>query len=79
MSEGESEDHSQQARQQQLLRLRELCIPEVVTLLQKVLQETKQYDELKQLVELIQSEDYQLYKVGGLPSLGWGRVLKYIS
>ncbi|XP_067945388.1 nuclear pore complex protein Nup107-like [Watersipora subatra] len=62
MSEGESEDPNYLARQEQLTRLRQLCIPEVVSLLHKILDETQRKDELKQLIDIIQSENYQLYK-----------------
>ena len=52
-----------QARQEQLCRLRELCIPEIVSLLHKVYIETERYSECARLAELIQSDKYSLYQV----------------
>lgn len=63
MGDTESDNPDHMARQEQLVRLRQLCIPEITTLLHKVLQETNRKDELRQLVDIINSEDTQLYKV----------------
>ena len=63
MSEAEADDPNADVRQEVLVKIRQLCIPEVVSLLHKVLQETNRFDEVRQLIDIVKSEDYQLYKV----------------
>ncbi|KAF8770653.1 Nuclear pore complex protein Nup107 like protein [Argiope bruennichi] len=50
-------------RQLQLSHLRKLCLPHVVRLLQELLLSEEKYKETIQLVDIIASERYQLYKV----------------
>ncbi|GFR16748.1 nuclear pore complex protein Nup107 [Trichonephila clavata] len=50
-------------RQLQLSHLRKLCIPHVTRLLQDLLQSQNRHKEATQLVDIISSERYQLYKV----------------
>nr|CAD7409469.1 unnamed protein product [Timema cristinae] len=61
----ETEEDSDEihSRNQQLVNLRQLCIPKVVLLLLTVLHNMKEYSECIQLPELIVSQQYQLYKV----------------
>ncbi|GFS99260.1 nuclear pore complex protein Nup107 [Nephila pilipes] len=50
-------------RQLQLSHLRKLCLPHVTRLLQDLLQSENKFKEAIQLVDIISSEKYQLYKV----------------
>lgn len=56
-------DEAADARSCQLLRIRQLCIPELVSLLHKILHETGAYQQCVRIADLIASEDHQLYKV----------------
>jgi len=50
-------------RQHQLLVLRQICIPYLTFLLQKVFDSSKQLRSVLQLAEVIQSKEYKLYEV----------------
>ncbi|GIY30244.1 nuclear pore complex protein Nup107 [Caerostris extrusa] len=54
---------TEENRQLQLVHLRKLCIPHVARLLQDLLLSEEKYKEAIQLVDIISSERYQLYKV----------------
>lgn len=51
------------SRREQLKRLRQLCIPEIASLLHTVLNSTKNYKECVKLADLIASENHRLYQV----------------
>lgn len=51
------------AREHQMEKLRELCIPKVTLLLHSVMTEMNEHAECIQLADILASEQYQLYKV----------------
>ena len=57
------ERERQASRREQLKRLRQLCIPEIASLLHTVLNSTKNYKECVKLADLIASENHRLYQV----------------
>ncbi|XP_074642754.1 nuclear pore complex protein Nup107-like isoform X2 [Tubulanus polymorphus] len=56
-------DEDNESRRQQMVLLRQLCLPTICFLLHKVLHATEQYQECIQLADVVASERYALYKV----------------